>query len=253
LKKYLIFVAVIVVSLAADLVTKQWAIDNLASPYWEHSFERTVAPELAGKTAVDWAASEFGLAPTSTDAERLVLTSRLLDGSGVERRLLPTATLQGGERIKVRQRDVTVVEGFWNHTYVRNHGAAWGMFSQHDESFRKPFFMTISIVALVFVLWIFRGVGATQYLMITTLALIVGGALGNFVDRIRFGYVVDFIDWYVTLGGRERHWPTFNIADVCISVGVTLMILQSFFVKEPGDKAAEPTPPEGDDRRSPVA
>jgi signal peptidase II len=89
--------------------------------------------------------------------------------------------------------------------------------------------------------------------MITTLALIVGGALGNFVDRIRFGYVVDFIDWYVTLGGRERHWPTFNIADVCISVGVTLMILQSFFVKEPGDKAAEPTPPEGDDRRSPVA
>jgi signal peptidase II len=59
---------------------------------------------------------------------------------------------------------------------------------------------------------------------------------------MRFGYVVDFIDWYITWGGRDRHWPTFNVADIWISCGVTLMIVQSLFVKDliPETNAVEP-------------
>jgi signal peptidase II len=117
------------------------------------------------------------------------------------------------------------------------------MFSKHSEAFRIPFFITVSIVAMGFVMSIFRKLREDQYLLIVTLSFIVAGAIGNFVDRMRFGYVVDFIDWYVAWGGRDRHWPTFNIADVWISCGVTLMIIQSLFVKDlipEGTTAAEP-------------
>lgn len=120
-------------------------------------------------------------------------------------------------------RRITVVEGYFNFSYVRNPGAAWGFLAKADESFRKPFFIGISVAAMVFILYLFIKLEVGQYLMLYALALVMGGALGNFIDRLRYNYVVDFID--VHLEQRFR-WPTFNVADIAISIGVVLLFAE---------------------------
>lgn len=232
-KKYIMLLLIVVFGVFADLATKQWAIDNLASPYWDHTFVRTVEAEDDGKTLDVWAAEEFGVAADAEDAQTFYMnTFALGDGTKEPQRLNAGSELKAGERLQFRYREIEVVPGFWRHIYVRNFGAAWGMFSKHSESFRIPFFVAVSIIAMGFVMSIFRKLRDDQTLLIVTLSFIVAGAIGNFVDRMRFGYVVDFIDWYLASGGRDHHWPTFNVADVWISCGVTLMIIQSLFVKE---------------------
>jgi len=243
MNKYILLLLIAVFGVTADLVTKQLAIDHLASPYWDHTFVRTVPAEADGKTLESWAAAEFGVTADAEDAHTFYMnTFALGDGTREPQRLNAGSELKAGERLQFRYREIEVVPGFWRHIYVRNNGAAWGMFSKQSESFRIPFFITVSIVAMGFVMSIFRKLRDDQTLLIVTLSFIVAGAIGNFVDRMRFGYVVDFIDWYITWGGRDRHWPTFNIADVWISCGVTLMIVQSLFVKDliPETNAVEP-------------
>jgi signal peptidase II len=113
---------------------------------------------------------------------------------------------------------LVVVENFFNITYVRNQGAAFGIFS--DSSLRIPFFIGIAVVASVIILWIIHRLNDEQKLFGFGLSLIFSGAIGNLIDRIRFGEVIDFIDvhWY------QHHWPAFNVADSAISVGVALLL-----------------------------
>ena len=117
---------------------------------------------------------------------------------------------------------VSVIDGFWNWRYVENPGAAWGFLSRVDEKVRVPFFLLISVGALFFIFSFFRKLTDDQHLMITSLSLVFGGAIGNFIDRLHLSYVIDFIDWYV----GSAHWPTFNVADSAISCGVGLMVLE---------------------------
>lgn len=114
---------------------------------------------------------------------------------------------------------VTVIENFFHLTYVRNKGAAFGIFA--DSAIRIPFFITVSLVAAVGILWYLRRLQDQQKLVSFALALIFSGAIGNLIDRVRFGEVIDFIDvhWY------QYHWPAFNVADSAISIGVTLLLL----------------------------
>ncbi len=114
---------------------------------------------------------------------------------------------------------VTVLENFFHFTYVRNKGAAFGIFA--DSAIRIPFFITISLVAAVGILWYLRRLKESQKLVGFSLALIFSGAIGNLIDRVRFGEVIDFIDvhWY------QYHWPAFNVADSAISIGVTLLLI----------------------------
>lgn len=107
-------------------------------------------------------------------------------------------------------------ERLFSLTYVRNPGAAWGFLANADESFRRPFFITVSSLAMIFILFVYARLERSQKLLAIALALVMGGAVGNFIDRIRFDYVIDFLDVYV---GSYR-WPTFNVADIAISVGV---------------------------------
>lgn|SRR3989338_1944449 len=120
---------------------------------------------------------------------------------------------------------VAVVPHFFNLTYVRNTGAAFGLLSKAPESFRIPFFIIIPLVALTIIVLIFKKTQETQLLMITALSLILGGAIGNFIDRLRFNYVIDFLDfhWF-----NKYHWPAFNVADSTIVVGVALLIFYTF-------------------------
>ncbi len=118
-------------------------------------------------------------------------------------------------------RSVDEITSFFNLVYVRNYGAAFGMLSGVDESLRQPFFLGISLVAFGAVGWMLHKAEKASAAYVLSLALIFSGAVGNFIDRIRFGFVVDFLDFH--LGGA--HWPSFNVADIAITVGVGLMLL----------------------------
>ncbi|RKH90274.1 signal peptidase II [Corallococcus sp. AB045] len=130
------------------------------------------------------------------------------------------------------------IEDYWHFRYVENPGAAWGMFSNLPETARKAFFHVVSLVALGFILTLYRKTEPSQKMVRVALALITGGALGNFVDRLIRGYVIDFIDWHWRNQPGMR-WPTFNVADAAICVGVALMLLDSL---RPEASAAQPLP-----------
>lgn len=121
---------------------------------------------------------------------------------------------------------VQVIAGFFDLTYVRNPGAAFGFLAGAQGMWRGIFFITVSIVALAVIIVLVRQ--TRDRLSLIALALIGGGAVGNLIDRMRFGEVVDFIDWYY----RTFHWPTFNIADSAISVGVGLLAIEMLFSKK---------------------
>jgi signal peptidase II len=115
---------------------------------------------------------------------------------------------------------VTVIENFFNIVHVRNKGAAFGFLA--DSSFRLPFFILVAIVAGGAIIWYLRKhVREEQRLLQFALSLVFAGAIGNLIDRIRLGEVIDFIDvhWY------QYHWPAFNVADSAITVGVTLLLI----------------------------
>ncbi len=112
-----------------------------------------------------------------------------------------------------------VISNFFHITYVRNPGAAFGMLS--DSAIRIPFFLSISVIAVIAILWYVRKVAAEKQWQLVALGLILSGALGNFIDRARLGEVIDFLDvhWY------NYHWPAFNVADSAICVGVAIMLI----------------------------
>lgn len=117
---------------------------------------------------------------------------------------------------------ITVVENFFNITYLRNKGAAFSFLA--DFRFRLPFFIFISLVAVVVILVVIRRLRPDQKLSAVALSLLLAGAVGNLIDRARLGEVIDFIyvHWY------EHYWPAFNIADSAICVGVFLLAIDMF-------------------------
>ena len=123
----------------------------------------------------------------------------------------------------MRTEAITVVEGFWNYRYVENPGAAFGFLASSDSWLRTPFFLVVTAVALVFIISMFRQSTPEQRLLRLSLGLIFGGAIGNLIDRARLGYVIDFIDWHWY---DVYTWPTFNIADSAISVGVCFLVVE---------------------------
>jgi len=118
-----------------------------------------------------------------------------------------------------------IVEGKLAFVLARNPGGAWGFLAGASEAIRKPFFLLVTGIAIVTIVAIYRRLAPTQRALKWALPLVLGGAIGNLVDRIRFSWVVDFIDVHIVRGGRAYHWPTFNIADVAICVGLGLMFV----------------------------
>jgi signal peptidase II len=120
---------------------------------------------------------------------------------------------------------VDVIRGFFNITYVQNPGAAFGIFreSNHifNESFRQGFFLVMPPIAMLIIVLIMRGVAETDLVQVLGLSSIFGGAIGNYIDRVRFGYVVDFLDFHIQ---QRWSWPAFNVADSAIVCGVAVLI-----------------------------
>ncbi|HEY3360127.1 MAG TPA: signal peptidase II [Polyangia bacterium] len=132
----------------------------------------------------------------------------------------------------LRGRVVRVMPGF-DLRYVRNPGAAWGLFADVRERVRRPFFAGVSVLAMAFILLTYSRAASEQRRLRVALALVCGGAAGNFIDRVSYGYVVDFIDWHVHLMGRPHHWPTFNVADAAITLGVLMIALELIPARAP--------------------
>jgi len=123
------------------------------------------------------------------------------------------------------------VEVWKNHVTLllaKNRGGAWGLLQSTSENVRRPFFLLVSVAAIAFIMTLYRRLQPRQRALKWGLPLVLGGALGNVFDRIRYGHVIDFIDCHTLYKGIDKHWPTFNIADVAICVGVGLMAVDMF-------------------------
>jgi len=116
-----------------------------------------------------------------------------------------------------------LIPGFFSLTYVRNRGGAFGLFSDLPESWRVAFFVVFAVATVGALVWMLRTTARNDVVQRLALTAVIGGAIGNLWDRIRYGEVVDFLDVYV----RDWHWPAFNVADSFISCGVVLLILGS--------------------------
>jgi signal peptidase II len=112
----------------------------------------------------------------------------------------------------------------WRMRYAENPGAAWGLFRDLSLSARNTVFSLTLLGAVIFILVYFRRLTQAQRMLQAALSLVFAGAIGNFIDRLARGYVVDFIDWH-WWRRPDLYWPTFNIADSMIVVGVVLLLL----------------------------
>jgi signal peptidase II len=125
--------------------------------------------------------------------------------------------------------------GILSFTYIRNNGAAFGILSHASAGFRVPFFVTVPVVALFAIGYVFKRIADKDYKLSIALSLVIGGAIGNLLDRVRWGYVVDFIDVH---WGYAYHFPAFNVADSAICVGVGILMLD-LLTRETSDELTQ--------------
>ncbi len=117
---------------------------------------------------------------------------------------------------------VTIIQDFFNITSVRNPGAAFGFLAEANPVFRETFFLILPPIAMIIILIILNKVANDDKVQIIALSLIFGGAIGNYIDRIRFQHVIDFLDFHFK---NYYTWPAFNVADICIVTGIMIFIL----------------------------
>jgi signal peptidase II len=128
---------------------------------------------------------------------------------------------------------IVVLDSFFHITHVRNAGGAFSLFAGTPSAVRLPFFLLVSIVAVTALLLFVRRVDPQRRLLLFALGAILGGALGNFVDRMTSGEVTDFLDFH----WHGWYWPAFNVADSFISTGMVILLLYSFFVHDERDSS----------------
>ena len=138
---------------------------------------------------------------------------------------------------------IPVINGFFDIVHFRNTGAAFGMFSGVSDSIREPFFYIVAIIASLVLIWFLRSLRDDRILLPAALSLVFGGMLGNVLDRIRLGSVVDFLSFHI--GNKildfefltkqyniELEWPAFNVADSAITIAMFLLIYSVLFLKD---------------------
>ncbi|MGE0633858.1 MAG: signal peptidase II [Pseudobdellovibrionaceae bacterium] len=117
---------------------------------------------------------------------------------------------------------IVVIPHFFNLTYVRNFGAAFGVFAESHPTFREFFFLSVPPAALLFIVYLLRTVPDSDKWQIWALSAVAGGAIGNYIDRLLYRYVIDFLDFHYD---SKWSYPAFNIADMAIVTGVGILIL----------------------------
>lgn len=154
---------------------------------------------------------------------------------------------------------VSVIDGHLAFVLAYNKGGAWGLAHDASDTFRRPFFLLVSVAAIAFIVSLYNRLTPRQHALKWGLPLVLGGALGNLTDRIVRNQVIDFIDyrgdWVATMNelvakylapgwSVTDHWPTFNVADVAICIGVGLMAVDMMTARR-GREPREALPSEG--------
>jgi signal peptidase II len=152
---------------------------------------------------------------------------------------------------------IQLIKDHLSFTLAYNPGGAWGLFQHHSEFVRRPFFLLVSLLAIAFIINLYGRLNAGQKALKWGLPLVLGGALGNLSDRIVRSNVIDFIDyqadWIAAMNrliakvvsgwSVTEHWPTFNVADIAICVGVGLMAVDMFTSRRGMSASMPPRPP----------
>jgi lipoprotein signal peptidase len=146
---------------------------------------------------------------------------------------------------------IVVIHKHLNFSIAYNRGGAWGLLQDAPESVRRPFFFAVSVLAVLFIVSLYSKLGKNQRALTWGLPLVLGGALGNLSDRVTRSSVIDFIDyradWVLSMNrlvakvfprwGLTDHWPTFNVADIAICIGVGLMAVDMFTSRRGPEKS----------------
>jgi signal peptidase II len=138
------------------------------------------------------------------------------------------------DRLMPLHESIPIIDGLFSLTYVRNTGAAFGIFAGSHQAFRLPFLVLVSVLAIGFILMMLKRLRDQETGLATALSFILGGAIGNLVDRVLHGEVIDFLDFYWS----SYHWPAFNLADSFITVGVSITLY--FLMKAKGEDPFAP-------------
>ena len=125
-----------------------------------------------------------------------------------------------------------VIPDFFNITYVQNKGGVFGFFSQSNDVIRTVLFLILPVLAFVLIVSIVHKIKHHEKSQLLAFSSIFGGALGNYIDRIHFGYVVDFLDFYF----KDYVWPAFNVGDIAIVLGVFSAMFIIYFSHESEQK-----------------
>jgi signal peptidase II len=201
-------------------------------------------------TCVLWVGLDQATKVWAQDAlalERPRIEKTHIDGQLVEQRVMRFYA----------QKPQVVIPGVLNFKYAENEAAAFSLTRSLPDWFRRPFLLLFSLLAMVLIGgWYFR-MKKPDGLLMSAFALILAGAFGNMIDRVRLAYVIDFIDVYAgflegQISPRWVHWPTFNIADSCIVVGALLVVYRTLRPLYPEDDD-EPTATSVDEPASDAA
>ena len=183
-RKYVLLLTVSLAVVALDQATKYWVLAELTT-----AFDR--APGFGDRLSV-----MYSSAPPEG-----------IDGNHYRRK--PAVVLS---------------PSFFALRYAENPGAAWGMLRDLPAGFRHGFFVVMTLAALTFILWYFRKLRDDQRWMQVALSFVFSGAVGNLIDRLARGYVIDFVQWH-WWKRPDLYWPIFNLADSLIVVGVAMILL----------------------------
>jgi signal peptidase II len=196
----------------------------------------TLAPNPSAASAVDASRRATVAPPSYLFLGTIAAVSLIADAVT---KLWAESTLGRLTRVEP---SIVLIDDVLTFTLAYNKGGAFGMLAGGDGVWRRPFFLLVSAGASLFIISLYRKIQPNQWALRWGLPLVLGGALGNFADRLAKGKVVDFVDyragwveamneliakvnptWHVT-----SHWPTFNVADICICIGVGLMVVDMF-------------------------
>jgi len=202
---------------------------------------RMEAPPFTAKTIVD---RTLGPGPSTVFLAVVSIVSLVSDVG---------TKLWAEQRLENYPNTIEVYKDHLAFVLAKNKGGAWGLLQGANENVRRPFFLLVSVAAIMFIVTLYRRLTPKQHALKWGLPLVLGGALGNVFDRIRYGHVIDFIDYradwihkmneligkYAPTHVVTDHWPTFNVADIAICVGVVLMAIDMFTSKRgrPADVA----------------
>lgn len=125
------------------------------------------------------------------------------------------------EQVPLHHR-IEVIPGFFNLTHVRNPGGAFGILVGKRSGLGTVFFVGVSVIAIGSILFLIRRAREDEKTLTLSLSLVLAGAIGNLIDRLRYGEVIDFLEFYLS----SFYWPAFNIADSAICIGIGLMAIQ---------------------------